>query len=547
MQRSWLPVIAATLFVLAAGLVSAQIASDDQPDLEAANLSWSPQEPQHGDAVLLSADVENDGHADAGAFNVTFTLDDELIGQARVEDLAANQSVHVNASTDALEAGTYEIALDVDADDEVDEADEDNRETAQFTVTHPRDDRPNAGENPREDRPGSDDRSDRAPAWDENRTEDRAPNQAREPRMAGSQWSHENGTFTGQHVAFALDEDAPAIRNYTLVANDTRVFDEIHLDADEADWRAHGSMFELRTNDSLVRILDTPSAVVTVDTLNATVHMTPDEDVNATLADDEEHDWDRRVYTLNLTEDRRSWLAGANLTLEDGFFEVTERASHRALPANADRSDTDEREARGPPDDAGPPEGVPAKAHPMSDQARENVQRALSQGDVGVEVHVGENQTQPVGVEMNHVQIKQAHADPQGPVKANVTVAAPHGSPGTVVTVNLDAATVGNLTVDEAAQRLEVRMDGAPVEPADDLQHALDWRSHEEPHALLLVGQDGVQALVSVPSFSEHTIEVTEASTQNDQEAQQDTPALGAALATGTALLTAHALARKED
>jgi len=452
-------------------------------------------------------------------------MDDEDEGVWNIT--AANLTVHLRGEDTAYENGTFAV------DDEA-------MQTADLPGAH---DRPERGdEHPRE-------------------------------RFAGSQWDRENGTYTGQHVQFTVDEDAPAILDYTLLANDVVVFEEVALEGEDATVRAHGQMFQLRTDEQRVHIVDTPSAVLMVEAEeNASAELDLGDAIEAQSAD--EDDEDRALYRLVHPDNRTSWLGGEDLQLDNGTATVEDKAHHRAMPFQAheaERADGDEEPEdeeleerederpnrtrrsgedgeRGPPDEVRERTQQRAKALPMEAQAHEQVEQALARGDVGVEAHLNSDPDETVTLELGHVEVREARADPAGETKASMTIAAPHGSGGTTVTMNLDRAELGNLSVAEATERLEVHFDNETIEPADDLQDVLEAGGEEQPEYLLLVGGEQVQVLVSVPSFSVHQIDVTEASAQSEATAGNAAPGPGLAAAVAAVALASLALGtRKED
>ena len=102
-------------------------------DIEATNISTSPQLLNSGDAVLVSTEVSNTGSEDADSSRLQLDLDtqSEIVN---VPAILAGTSVWVNHSLIAPSSGTHDIQVTVDLDDAVIEADENNIFTSTLSV-----------------------------------------------------------------------------------------------------------------------------------------------------------------------------------------------------------------------------------------------------------------------------------------------------------------------------------------------------------------------------------------------------------------------------
>jgi hypothetical protein len=390
-----------------------------------------------------------------------------------------------------------------------------------------------------------------------------------EPDEADSQWDRSNGTFEGDHVSFQLNADEGAISDYA-VDGDT-VFASASLPgADEQEWRAHGKHFELRQDDTRIRIVDVPPAVlelrgedeasaqlVLADGVEATEIATDDNDTDENETDDE----DEGVYELTFGDNRTAWLAGEDLNRTDDGFATSDELRFRTMPqqagASADQdpgsvADEAERddEERGAPEDRGPDgedeaeaedeeRGPPeqARARPMDPESRATVEQAKAAGQVGAEVRVaGED---PVAVEMGDVEVQDAWAEDEDGLKAGMEIQAPDDAGPTTVTMDLQDDALEGVNVTEAADELEVAFDNETIAMADDLEDVLDASDDDgEPEYLVMAGSDGVEVLVSVPHFSPHTVEVYQTQSSGEQLDGNQVPGLGAV---GAVLATALA------
>jgi hypothetical protein len=724
MRHSWWALLLALALVVPGGTVLAQNSwnqtddDDDEPanatpnatdvDLEVDDIELVPDDPQRGDNVTFVVTIENDGDDDASPFNVSASLDDEQVVDERVPGLEADASIEVASDAWNATEGEHEIAVTVDADDEVDETDEDNTETESFEIETADDedesdeagdgDDVNESDDDRRERPESswsvendtyegehvrfvaDDElpgitdyellpeqalvfetialpganathhavrdlfnmeteedhelavRDVDQAWltaeadddaslslevadgvdvslderysdeddrvyelavNENKTlyltgdnlaydngtfeadevhltdefppsqDEREPPEEREDRFeqrreAGSQYQRDNSTFTGEHVKLTANTSLPGVEDYALIGSTIPVFDQVDLTVDEAaKWRAHGKQFQLRTDDARIEVLDVPPSVMVVRAGEnaATIDLADDVEIQELNRSDDE---DGQAYRLSLAENRTAWLVGDEISHDNATVTVEDRAIFRAAPTSPEASENqgpgsmpDEAERRGPPeegdedadDEEGPPDerGPPeqARVHQLDNRAAMAVEEAAATGKIGVEVHAGANASNPVAMAMNeNIQVKKAWAQDQSETKAGLTIEAPDDAPGTTVTMNLDEEQLGNVSIDDAGDKLEVEFDNETIRMADDLDDVLNPEDDDDAEYLLLVGSDKVQVLVSVPHFSPHTIEVTEASTQSSGEATANgapgftLPAVVAALGT---------------
>jgi hypothetical protein len=409
------------------------------------------------------------------------------------------------------------------------------------------------------------------PAQREDKRPEREP-----PRETGSQWDRDNQTFQGDHVSFTYEEGAAAIHAYA-VDGDVVFADASLAEGEQTDWRAHGKHFEIRQDDARLRVVDIPPAVLEIrGNEEAAAHLSvadgvtveqvdryDDEDENETDDNETDEAEDRRIYEVSFADNRTGWLAGEDLNVTADRIEVHDKALFRVMPTDPEASankgpgsmpdeagdreaeDDEEREAeRGPPEDRGAEgeSGPPARAHPMSDEARTKVEQAKAAGQVAAEVHVGADES-PVAVETGPVQVNDTWVEAGDEVRAGMQIEAPDDTPGTTVTMNLDEAGLEGVNVTDVADELSVRYDNETIDVADDLDDVLDPTDDEgEPEYLVMVGGDGAQVLVSVPHFSPHTIEVYQTQSSSEQLDGSQVPGfttVGMILATGLAGLAA--------
>lgn len=369
---------------------------------------------------------------------------------------------------------------------------------------------------------------------------------------AESEWDRDGDEMTGDHVAFAIDEDLPGIRDHRILDPEAPVFDAVRLPGDdEAEWRAQGRSLGMATDEARLVVGDVPPSVLTVRTFegaSATLTLAPGVTADRVTVPDDDAPEDAVLYELRLPGNQSAWVGGIGIRMvhaetSDGprtSFLVDDVAHFRALEPGEepgpDAGDDRDGETGGADGDRGPPQ------HALDRETRVQVERAAAAGKVGVEVHPDEDGS-PDAVSNGHVEVREAYGAPDDEVKAGVTLEAPDGSEGTVLRMTLDGEALEGLDLTEATERLEVRFDDASIEAADDLEDALDWSDDDgEPEYLLLVGGEEVEVLVSIPHFSPHTVEIVEAA--GGAEAQ-GTPGFGALAALASLGGAAAARARR--
>lgn len=109
--------------------VFAQTEDEAQPDLVPTALDAASSDPVEGDNVTFTANITNDGDADAGPFNVTFLVDADPIGENKtVGALDAGNHTLVTSDNWTSTAGDHDVSVVVDAHDDVSESNETNNQ-----------------------------------------------------------------------------------------------------------------------------------------------------------------------------------------------------------------------------------------------------------------------------------------------------------------------------------------------------------------------------------------------------------------------------------
>ena len=96
------------------------------PDLVTEDLSWSPDNPEIGEQVTLTAKVKNQGEATSGTTNLVFYSDGNKIGENSVPEIEAGKSEKISILWTPETDSEAEISAKVDEEASVEESNEDN-------------------------------------------------------------------------------------------------------------------------------------------------------------------------------------------------------------------------------------------------------------------------------------------------------------------------------------------------------------------------------------------------------------------------------------
>ncbi|MCK4613752.1 MAG: hypothetical protein KAU14_03025, partial [Thermoplasmata archaeon] len=99
----------------------------DKPDLIVSSISLSPEAPEEGKIVTITASVSNEGIAEAKFVVVQFFVDGELLGEETITSLSPGISRHVTKEWDPTK-GDHTIRVVVDPAGDIGETDETNND-----------------------------------------------------------------------------------------------------------------------------------------------------------------------------------------------------------------------------------------------------------------------------------------------------------------------------------------------------------------------------------------------------------------------------------
>lgn len=109
------------------------------PDLAVASLDVAPARPAEGDAVVLTAEVRNEGTAHSGATTLRFHVDGQALpDEAQVPPLAPGASVRLAGGPWTAVAGDHDLLARVDPADAVAESDEADNAAGRGVRVQPR-------------------------------------------------------------------------------------------------------------------------------------------------------------------------------------------------------------------------------------------------------------------------------------------------------------------------------------------------------------------------------------------------------------------------
>jgi len=105
------------------------------PDLVIEDLSWSPDTPETGEQVTITATVKNHGDANSGATNLAFYSNGNSIGESSVSEIEAGKSEKISFLWASETESTVEISAKVDEEGSVEESSEDNNGITAGSIT----------------------------------------------------------------------------------------------------------------------------------------------------------------------------------------------------------------------------------------------------------------------------------------------------------------------------------------------------------------------------------------------------------------------------
>ncbi len=113
------------------------ILSPPLPDLIVQNITWSPTNPSVRDEITFTVTVENQGSGPSEKLGVDLHIDDVSAGYQELDGISAGNTMEATFTWRA-EAGSHQIEVSVDSQDDVAESDElNNEKTVTFSTLPP--------------------------------------------------------------------------------------------------------------------------------------------------------------------------------------------------------------------------------------------------------------------------------------------------------------------------------------------------------------------------------------------------------------------------
>ncbi len=313
--------------------------------------------------------------------------------------------------------------------------------------------------------------------------------------------SYDNGYISGDLIHFMFDEENGTIFSYTLIRNNSNVtvFDLVEISPFTAEDEpvAHGAVWRCNAEKVRLEAHDNPTALLKVKSFenktvvfylsdNITVSATNSSNILSVSGDVD----GKLVVTGPLAGNNTT---GSGITISPDMVNVTlYENSHVFFLAN-------------------PVEGMGVG---ISEKNENKLQNAIANGKVGARVFAQKkNQTH----NETYSDIETTTDVEEGKVEIIVNSTEENGK---TIVVDIDFET---LNVTDPSD-VVVMFDGEEINMADDYDDVLNSSDDgNNSEYLIVIGSNGVQVLVSIPSFSEHTITISQASSVIDKDVDKTT------------------------
>lgn len=350
-------------------------------------------------------------------------------------------------------------------------------------------------------------RSDRGPAHERARAQQNADEwqtmgqenrqmaqQRAEAARLFSLFTYEDGQADGRFVSFGYDNTTGTVSDLTVHDGDIDAlfFTEITRDPVEGleDPLAAGAVFHSFSDTSLLGIHDNPTTQVRIVAHNAT------------------------EATFQLSENMTRNDAGPALR-----FDHDEGPHVHLIVAGGDGNLTVSDDNRTVTVDLGPNSTVVALTHPSQQTARasglhERIEAMDAQsygGEISMVNASGEvaSERMELGVQLRGLELANQRAAVE--VSSNA-------SEGKVVTINVPQAELDG----QSPENLTVTLDGEEIAVTETASEVTDGCPGETANAYLSESQSAISAIVCVPSFSTHTLELQSSTEDTTDDGTQD-------------------------
>jgi len=288
-------------------------------------------------------------------------------------------------------------------------------------------------------------------------------------------FSYEDGYGVGNFVRFLFDDGD--IVDYTIIRNENiTVFDFVRIENfySENEPEVHGVVWRVDGENETIEIHDNPTALLKVKVKNApcTVQLNLADGIHANTYPNNSH-----IVAIDGEIEGKIILSG-----EGGFTEVSNDSIVVAVENNGLLLFV-----------ASPVSEVCVNL-PNHKEYEEKIAEGIANGKVCAELLIqADNKTDKMlysDVEVNCTTFT-------GRVRVQITAS----GEGKTLVLNVHKEVLN-------ATNVTVTLDGDIIPKADDYDDVLNIGVDESAEYLILIGSNGVQILISIPSFSTHTIEV---------------------------------------
>jgi hypothetical protein len=288
-------------------------------------------------------------------------------------------------------------------------------------------------------------------------------------------FSYENGYGVGNFVRFLFDDGD--IVGYTVIREENiAVFDFVRIEnfSYEREPQVYGMIWRVDGEDEFIEIHDNPTALLKVKAKNppSTVQLNLAEGIRATPHPNNPH-----VMIVDGNIEGRIILHGdGEFTISNDSISVTINAGLLLFMAF--------------------PTPEVCINLPNHRERRERVAEAIADGIVCAELLV---QADNRFDEMVYSDVEINCTSSKGKVRVEITAT----GEGKTLVLNVHKEVLNTIKV-------TVKLNGKVIPKAEDYDDVLDIGINEGAEYLILIGSNGVQVLISIPSFSTHSIEITE-------------------------------------
>jgi hypothetical protein len=313
--------------------------------------------------------------------------------------------------------------------------------------------------------------------------------------------SYEKGYTSGDLIHFMFDEEKGTILSYTLMRNNSNVtvFDLVEITpfTPKDDPVAHGAVWRCNAEKVRLEAHDNPTALLKVKSFeNKTVAFYLSDNITVSTTNSSNilsvsGDIDGKLVVTGPIAGNNT--TGSMITIGSDMVNVTlYENSHVFFLAT-------------------PVEGIGVG---ISEENENKIQNAIANGKVGARVFAQKkNQTH----DETYSDMETTTDVKEGKVEIIVNSTEKTGK---TIVVDIDFETM-NVT---DPSDVVVMFDGEEISMADDYDDILNSSDDGNNSEYLIVfGSNGVQVLVSIPSFSEHTITISQASSVIDKDDDKTT------------------------